>query len=376
METNTYTLTDASAVNSPALLYYPDIICENIAKAIKIAGGAHRLWPHVKSHKLAQIVNMQQQAGIERFKCATIAEAEMLGAAGARHVMLAYPLVGPSVSRFVSLTQKFPACEWWAAGDNAEALKELDSQIQWVNETNKTRRLPNLLIDVNMGMDRTGVPPDELEDFYIKISGYKHVNLRGFHCYDGHINDSEPALRRTKADAAVNAVLKIRASLRERGYQPDTIILGGTPTFPCHAVREDVYLSPGTLFVNDYGYASRFTDLPFMPAAALLTRVVSHPAPGLFTLDAGTKAVGADMKGMRGIIFSHPHAASVAQSEEHWVFRLNENDSAFPAIGDVLYIIPTHICTTAALHEEVITVRNGIIDEVWHPAARTRKITL
>ncbi|MCL2605294.1 MAG: D-TA family PLP-dependent enzyme [Defluviitaleaceae bacterium] len=368
MTNERYVLSDSTSVDSPSLLYYPEIIQENIGKAIEIAGGAQRLWPHVKTHKLAPIVLMQQHSGIERFKCATVAEAEMLGAFGARHVMLAYPVVGPSIPRFITLMKKFPDTAWWAVGDNENVLEQLNRQ------TSEAGLHPNILIDVNMGMNRTGVLPDALEDFYLSQTRHKNLNLRGLHGYDGHITEPDPAKRKKNTDTAAHRVLEIRDSLQARGLNLDTVVMGGTPTFPCHALRKNIYLSPGTLFVNDYGYASRYIDLPFIPAAALLTRVISHPAPGLFTLDLGYKAISSDPQGVHGIITSLPHATPVSQSEEHWVF--NKNDGILPAVGDVLYIIPTHICTTAALYDEALVVHEGKVTDIWHAPARKRRITI
>ena len=94
---NLYTFEGQQDIVSPQLVYYPAIIRENIRKMIDIAGGAARLWPHIKTHKMAEVVQMQIEAGIDRFKCATIAEAEMAAKAGAKHLTLAYPLVGPNI---------------------------------------------------------------------------------------------------------------------------------------------------------------------------------------------------------------------------------------------------------------------------------------
>ena len=78
-----YDIKDTSEIITPQLVYYKDIIIENIKKAIRIAGSDKRLWPHVKSHKTAEMVKLQMEMGIERFKCATIAEAEMVADCGA-----------------------------------------------------------------------------------------------------------------------------------------------------------------------------------------------------------------------------------------------------------------------------------------------------
>src|SRR5439155_1594597 len=86
---------NASEVPSPCLLIYPDRVRENIHRMIPIAGGVERLRPHMKTHKMAEVIRMQMEQGITKFKCATIAEAEMTAAAGADDVLLAYEPVGP-----------------------------------------------------------------------------------------------------------------------------------------------------------------------------------------------------------------------------------------------------------------------------------------
>ena len=95
-------------VDSPALLIFPDHAEENTRRMIAMAGGPQRLCPHVKTHKLAEIVRMQMALGIKKFKCATIAEAEMVAGCGAPDVLLAYKPVGTKVQRFVRLIKKFP----------------------------------------------------------------------------------------------------------------------------------------------------------------------------------------------------------------------------------------------------------------------------
>ena len=90
-----YLIHDTSAIFSPALLFYKDIIRRNISQAIAVAGGVDRLRPHVKTHKTREIVRMELDAGISKHKCATLAEAEMLADCGAPDVLLAYPMVGP-----------------------------------------------------------------------------------------------------------------------------------------------------------------------------------------------------------------------------------------------------------------------------------------
>src|SRR6185295_15502208 len=108
MDTSWFTISNLAEVASPALLVYPDRVEENIRRMIRMAGGAERLRPHIKTNKLPEVIRMQMDQGITKFKCATIAEAEMVAACGAPDVLLAYQPVGPNVHRFIQLVQKFP----------------------------------------------------------------------------------------------------------------------------------------------------------------------------------------------------------------------------------------------------------------------------
>ena len=97
MDKNRYLLKHTDEIITPCLIYYKDIIEQNIKEMISVAGNANRLWPHVKSHKMKKLVELQIKMGITRFKCATIAEAQMVAESGASDALVAYPLVGPNI---------------------------------------------------------------------------------------------------------------------------------------------------------------------------------------------------------------------------------------------------------------------------------------
>jgi D-serine deaminase-like pyridoxal phosphate-dependent protein len=165
----------------------------------------------------------------------------------------------------------------------------------------------------------------------------------------------------------------IRNKAEEKGQKLSVLVLGGTPTFPFHIRNKDAFLSPGTLFIHDHGYKTKFKDLDFIPGAAILTRVISHPREDLFTIDLGSKAISQDNE-ERGVIADLTDAESVKQSEEHWVFRINGVKR--PPIGTVLYVIPTHICPTNALYPGVHVVKNRKLVNYWEINARNRKISI
>ena len=209
---NLYTFEGQQDIVSPQLVYYPAIIRENIRKMIDIAGGAARLWPHIKTHKMAEVVQMQIEAGIDRFKCATIAEAEMAAKAGAKHLTLAYPLVGPNIKRFAALQAAFPEVEFFAIGDDTEQIRKL-------GQTCKA----NVLMDVDMGQHRTGVPLDKVEAMYREWNTLPGIVMRGMHCYDGHRHESSVQER----EVATAPVDKQIEEIKARGGKIIAVIARG-----------------------------------------------------------------------------------------------------------------------------------------------------
>lgn len=354
-------------VPSPALIYYRDEIEKNTVEAIRIAGGAERLWPHIKTHKMASMIKMQMDMGIRRFKCATVDEIRMVAGVGAEHIVWAYPVVGPNVAQFIRLMQEFPGCTLYALEDDFGALEIL------AQEAEKQGVVANVLLDVNIGMNRTGMAPEIVMDAYRRAASLKGVALRGLHCYDGHIHDSSLAERIDHASGGEEIAKQLRKQLTDEHFDAGIIIMGGTPTFPCHAAMEDVFLSPGTMFVTDAGYHKSYPDIAVTPAAAVLTRVISHPADGLFTLDTGIKAISADADPRGVLVGMEEMCTPVLSSEEHWVFAMKpEYIDQRPAIGTVLYAIPTHICPTTAMYDAAYVVSDGKLTDIWEVSARNR----
>src|SRR6187399_3271835 len=106
---------DTSEIHSPSLLINESRVEANILRMIAIVkGNVSRLRPHMKTHKMPEIIKLHLKHGITKFKCATIAEAEMTAAAGAAEVLLAYPPVGPNIARLIALIQKFPGTKFAA----------------------------------------------------------------------------------------------------------------------------------------------------------------------------------------------------------------------------------------------------------------------
>lgn len=367
-------LRNIEAVETPSLVFFADRIRANTENTLAIAGSPDRLWPHIKTHKTLELVRDLIQRGVSRFKCATIAEAELLATAGARYVLVAYPLVGPNVERFGVLAATYRDTRFCALVETHQAVDALASMLE------RRAVTASVFIDLDMGMGRTGIQPD---DRAVKLCGrvleHPVLEFLGLHAYDGHNHQKVLAERKTACAACVDTVRGLKTRLEASGASVRHMIFGGTPTFPCYAEYPDADLSPGTSFLFDWGYASSYPDLPFEPAAFVVGRVI-HTEPGeSFTLDIGSKAIAADPAGPRGMIVELPDAVPGAQSEEHWVFSWTEETGSGngPVPGDVFLVVPTHVCPTVNLHEQALIVDgNGQPTGTWQIVARSRKLTV
>jgi D-threonine aldolase len=362
-------ISNADDVPSPALLLYHERIDENIAKIIHIAGGVERLRPHIKTHKLPDLIQKQIALGIHKFKCATIAEAEMVATCGARDVFLAYQPVGPNIQRLCTLIKQFPHTRFSTVVDDQAVAKSLSQAAQ------REKVSLDLLLDLDCGQHRTGIEPgDRAFEVYQFISSQPSLKPAGLHAYDGHIHDRDVKARAANCEKAFAPVAALRERLLKAGLPVACVVAGGTPTFPIHAARGDVECSPGTCVLWDWGYSTGFPDLEFLHAATLLTRVVSKPASDRLCLDLGHKAVASEMPHPRVHFPELPDAKPVAHNEEHLVLETARAREFH--VGHVFYGIPWHICPTVALHSEAVAVANGRAEVRWKITARARRLTI
>jgi D-serine deaminase-like pyridoxal phosphate-dependent protein len=368
-----YVIRDTSAVFSPALVFYKDLIRQNIARAVEIAGGPARLRPHVKTHKTREIARMEIDAGITKHKCATLAEAEMLAQVGAPDVMLAYNMVGPNCGRLARLIGKYSRCRFSVLADHPAGAKQLSDALAAAGTS------VDVLIDLDVGQHRTGIATGpaaaELYESFARLPG---LRPGGFHVYDGHNHQESFEERQAAALRGLEPVLALRQAVEKKGLPVPVVVAGGTPTFTVYARLDlpGLELAPGTCFLHDDGYGSRFADLAgFRPAALLLTRVISRPTPTRITLDLGYKAVASDPPaGKRCVLLNVPDYQPILQNEEHFVVETPAAERFAP--GDEVYAVPTHICPTCAMHQRAYVVEEGRISGTWEVAGRDRMLTV
>lgn len=364
-----YTISNIAGIDSPALVLYYERIKENIRLLKQLSGNVSLLRPHVKTNKIAEVCRLMLEEGITKFKCAAIAEAEMLAQVQAPDVLLAYQPVGPKSQRLAALITTYPGTHFSCLVDNKVAAAGL-SQVAVGHDI-----AIDILIDLNVGMNRTGIPPGkEALDLFEYCLALPGINPAGLHAYDGHIKETVPVKRQLQSDNAFAGVQALAATIQEQWGITPVIVAGGSPTFPTHLHRAGVECSPGTFVFWDRGYKEQLPEQPFDYAALVITRVISIIDEHTICTDLGHKSVAAENPFPRVYFLNAPDAIAVGQSEEHLVLKVP--DATAYTIGDVLYGVPMHICPTVALYERAIVIKDHEAIEEWKVVARDRKITI
>jgi D-threonine aldolase len=365
-----YRINNINEIDSPALVIYPDRVKKNIALLKSMINDVQRLRPHVKTNKAKEACLLLLEAGINKFKCATIAEAEMLGQVKAPDVLLAYQPIGPKIQRFISLIKNYPETKFSCLVDNISSAQAIAKEAM-----NAAIEIP-VYLDLNVGMNRTGIiPGTKALGLYLQCSQIKGIMPVGLHVYDGHITDPEFDVREKKCNEAFEPVDQLRKELIQKGFPEPTIVAGGTPSFPVHAKRDIVQCSPGTFIYWDAGYVQKYKEQPFLPAALVISRIISLPNETTICTDLGHKSVASENPLNNRVHFINaPELTFIGQSEEHLVLQANKDHHY--KTGDVLYGMPVHICPTCALYERALIVENGNVAGEWKIIARDRKIVL
>ena len=363
-----YSLKNAENIDSPALLVYKERVQFNIRTVLAMVNAPEQLRPHVKTNKMAEVCRMMRDSGIRKFKAASIAEAEMLGMAGAEDVLLAYQPVKPKFLRLLKLINEYPGTKYSCLVDNIQSARLFSDLI-----SDPGPSLP-VYIDLNVGMNRTGIKPAEAFDLFNDIQSLPGIEFRGFHAYDGHIRDSDLAERTAHCDRDFIEAEELRNKIKQAGYGLPLLLAGGSPTFAIHSIKQNTECCPGTFIFWDKGYRDTLPEQDFQYAALVLTRVVSLPDKNKICIDLGYKSVASENDLQNRVYFlNHPGLKPSGHSEEHMVIELNEGHNF--KIGDVLYALPIHICPTVALFDRALIVEDAEVSDTWNVIARDRIIT-
>ena len=361
-----YQIQNIDEIATPALVLYPHIVQTNIRSIGNLLGGYDDLRPHIKTHKMSRVVRMEMDAGITKFKCATPKEAALLAAIGVKDIIIAYQMVGPQIDRTVELQQTHPKVDLKVIADDPGPVRDLAGACV------AAKIEIGVMIDLNTGMNRTGVRPgSDSVDLAQCILGLEGVRFAGIHVYDGHVGGDGEKARIRSAEESIQRAVETRKQIEAADIPVPLMVASGTQGFDVTSKTDGVdEVSPGTWIFWDTGYGENL-EFDFKWAALVVSRVISTPGPDLITLDAGSKALAPDTPTPHFKILNlDGDPEFVRRNEEHQLLKLPASTPR-PDVGDVLYLVPRHVCTTVNLWDEACVIdESGTYIENWPIDAR------
>ncbi|HZR87113.1 MAG TPA: D-TA family PLP-dependent enzyme [Bradyrhizobium sp.] len=342
---------------TPCAVIDMDKVERNIARvqaACEAAGLANR--PHIKTHKSPVLAKMQIDAGARGITCQKLGEAEIMADAGIDDILISYNLIGDEkMARLAALQAK---ANMTVAADNEVVIAGLTKAAEI------SGRPLSVIVECDTGRKRAGVEtPAEAIALARQIASHKGLNFAGFMLYPTETGWAEA---QTFFDEALKGV-------REHGLDAAIVSTGGSPNLiNLGKLKGATEHRPGTYIYNDRMQVAAGVASWDDCALQIYSTVVSRAAPERGILDAGSKTLTSDPGGGLdgfGLILEHPEARIARFAEEHGFLDLARSNTR-PNVGDVVRIVPNHVCVVVNMMDEVVMVRGEEIVGVLPVAAR------
>jgi D-serine deaminase-like pyridoxal phosphate-dependent protein len=367
-----YSVADVKRLLTPALAIYADVVDQNIAAMTKLVGVDH--WrPHVKTAKVSSVIRRLVDHGIVNMKCATTLELRTACEAGAKDVLVAYPVTSGAVERISEISQTFAQASVSALVENASDVD------RWRGKG------IGLFLDINSGMNRTGIAPERVDDIIAIARAILNtgIRFRGVHYYEGHHTDLVIEKRTADAHRGYDQLMKVLSAIEGSGIAVEELVTSGTPAFPCALTyggfrgRHFLHrVSAGTVVYNDCTSVAQLPrEYGLNPAALVISTVVSQPGARLITSDAGHKTVSADAGVPSCCVHGYSNLRPLRPSEEHLPIEVLDG-AAPPKIGDRLYLVPRHVCPTVNNFDHALIISGGVVRGIERVTARGREMPL
>lgn len=361
-------------LETPAAVVDLDVLAHNLDRmAAYAAVHSLKLRPHVKTHKAPRIAAEQLRLGASGLTCATVREAEVM-AELTDDILVAFPVLGTSkLRRLMALPSRV---RLRVSLDSSRAAVLLAAAADEVG------REVGVLVELDVGMRRVGVQGvDDAVELAAFVADRAPLRYDGVAFYPGHVRqaiaDQGPTL------AALGAhITETLAALEKAGLTPGIVSGGSTPAaWRMHEIPGLTEVRPGTYVYNDRATAAVGACEWDECALTVLATVVSTSVPGQAVIDAGSKALGREpIDTMRagaaaqpgfGALLDRPDVIVTRMSEEHGMLDLSNTDWR-PKIGEVVRVVPNHVCIVTHCNDLIWGVRNGIAETRWPVAARGR----
>lgn len=347
----------ATAPETPCVVIDQEQMERNIKEMARIAARTGvTLRPHAKTHKMPHVARMQIEAGAIGITVAKVSEAEVMAKHGVNDIFIAYPIVAPGkIERAIRLAGQVALT---LAVDSAEGAGRLSAAALAHGVT------LNVRLEIDTGLRRTGVRYDDALELATLIHAMPGLKLSGIFTFRGALMDGKPTLDLARAGEEEGRLMaELADRMRAAGVPIVDVSVGSTPTARfAAAVRGVTEIRPGTYVFHDRMQARFGACGADDCAGTVRVTVVSRPAPDLAIVDGGSKTFATDVppnaEPLRLEGFGHvnelPDAVLERLSEEHGMLRLGPRaQAANVRVGDVLHIVPNHICSTVNLHNRV-----------------------
>ena len=358
----------AFELETPIPLVDLDRLDRNIDRMAKYAA-SHQLGlrPHIKTHKAVRVATEQIEHGAVGLTCATPREAEVMGKVSP-DLLVAHPPVGLKADRLARLPGDI---DLMVALDSVESVETL------ANSARAANRPVRVLVELDLGMHRVGVPAVEQAIALAKLVKERPpLVFAGINFYPGHIR-VPPEQQDEKLETLNGQLQEALRQLEAAGHKPGIVSGGSTPTaFRTHDLQGLTEFRPGTYVYQDRSSVSLGTCDRDDCAFTVLATVVSNAVPGQAVVDAGSKALGReprdlDPDGGYGELLDRPEVTVKSMSEEHGILDLSRT-SWKPSVGEQVRIIPNHVCIVTHLNDTIVGIRNGVVVERYSVDARGR----
>ena len=341
---------------TPCAVVDLNVLEDNITRVQKLcdkAGVLNR--PHIKTHKSGEIARMQVNSGASGVTCQKVGEAEVMAAAGIKDILIATNVLGAAASGALSALQSRISLK--VCADNAYSIKA------YSDAARDAGRDLDVLVECDTGQKRAGVEtPEEAFRLAKLIVDDSHLNFKGLLYYPTKDSWSEAEFFNTK-------LVKL---LKQINLTPEIVSTGGTPNLQSVGkLSGSTEHRAGTCVFNDLmmindGFA-KIEDC----ALRVYTSVVSRAGKGRGILDAGSKTLTSDLGGLNGFgsILEYPDAIIHKLAEEHGFLNLM-HCAIQPEVGEIVQVIPNHVCVVVNMFNELVLVRDAKIIDVIKVEAR------
>lgn len=354
---------------TPCLVVDEALARENIRRVQQGVNDAGcRLRPHIKTHKMPYFARLQLEAGAAGITCAKVSEAEVMADGGAEDIFIAYPMVGEfRIRRALALSRRVGRLI--LAVDSLAGAKAL-------NEAAGAAGFPlEVRLEVDTGAKRTGVLRDRVVDLAKAVAVLPNLRLTGIYTFKSLVLHGEPTQDNDAAGKEEAGLMHdVAQAIRAAGVDVQDISVGSTPTWQQAAETGLVTeVRPGTYIFGDWMLTRENCATFDQIAVRLYATVVSTPAPGYAILDGGTKTfpmdvpldvepgcypgyaipIGADGRPDQNLRLRR-------MNEEHGILTAQNGETGL-AVGQVLELVPIHVCTAVNMQNQVFVAQDGAL---------------